>query len=164
VTPMQMVRAYAGLATGILPNIRAVHSIDGRELVSEGRRLPIDEHNLRIVHGAMDAVANHPDDKLWRKALAEEKLGARFICKTGSADYDDDGIVPKYDDAENFLGYEKGVRKHTWVVGWLPAENPKLVVAAFVHDTSTTSTHSSAYLMSQFLTRPEIQAYLEEVK
>ncbi|MCP5024408.1 MAG: hypothetical protein GY930_21890, partial [bacterium] len=30
VTPMQMVRAYAGLATGILPNIRAVHSIDGR--------------------------------------------------------------------------------------------------------------------------------------
>ncbi len=161
VTPMQMVRAYAGLATGILPNIRVVHSIDGRELVSEGVRVPIDEHNLRVVREAMDAVANQKRGSAYGKGLGEEDLGGRFICKTGSADYITDGIVPKYSLQGRFEGYGTGVRKHTWVVGWLPAENPKLVVAAFVHDTSTTSSHSSAYLMSQFLKRPEIQAYLE---
>ncbi len=164
VTPMQMVRAYAGLATGILPDIRVLHSVDGRELVSEGKRVPIDQHNLRVVHGAMDAVVNLDGGSAWDRGLGEEILGHRFICKTGSADYYSSGTVAKYDEAENFTGYGEGVRKHTWVVGWIPAENPKLVVAAFVHDTGTTSGHSSVYLMSQFLRRPEIQAYLEEAK
>ncbi len=56
--------------------------------------------------------------------------------------------------------FKEGVRKHTWVVGWLPADDPKMVVAVYVHDTSTTSSHSSVYVMAQFLQRPEIQAYL----
>ena len=166
-TPMQMVRAYAGLATGILPNIRVVHSIGGRELVSEGQRLPIDRHNLNVVHSAMEAVVTKNGGSAFTKGLSVSDIGVRFICKTGSADYiskAEGAMVPLHDANHRVVDFVPGTRKHTWVVGWLPADNPKLVVAAFVHDTSTTSSHSSVYLMSQFLRRPEIQAYLESVR
>ncbi|MFT5197367.1 MAG: cell division protein FtsI/penicillin-binding protein 2 [Planctomycetota bacterium] len=171
VTPMQMARAYAGLATGVLPTIRVVQSIGGREWASEGQSLPIDAVNLGIVRRAMDQVANVDGGSAFEKGLSETDLdGMRFVCKTGSADYKGKelGMVPnllqKVDRDGNIPEFIPGVRKHTWVVGWLPADDPKLIVAVYVHDTSTTSSHSSVYVMAQFLQHPTIKAYLKGVR
>lgn len=160
-TPMQMVRAYAGLASGVLPSIRVVHSIGGRELVSEGRRVNIGAHNLNTVKRAMKEVVNKNGGSGFQKGLSQQEIGMQFVCKTGSADFREDGMVPDFKaSTPGHTVFKEGVRKHTWVVGWLPADDPKMVVAVYVHDTSTTSSHSSVYVMAQFLQRPEIQAYL----
>ncbi|MCA9000696.1 MAG: hypothetical protein KDB61_02150 [Planctomycetes bacterium] len=167
-TPLQMVRAYAGLASGILPKMRVIRSVGGREWVSEGEHLPISDFNLETVRRAMDQVANRQGGSAFNKGLGEEDLGLRFVCKTGSADYRSDVLIPnlknKQDENGNVPDFIKGVRKHTWVVGWLPADDPKVVVAAFVHDTATTSTHSSVYVMAQFLHSEAVQKYLAEVR
>lgn len=163
VTPLQMARAYAGLATGVLPNVRVVLSIGDRDVPATGETLPIDAVNLEIVRSAMANVANKRGGSAFNKGLGEADLGMRFVCKTGSADYKSHGMVPDpawSPSSGRPLKFVEGTRKHTWVVGWLPENDPKLVVVAFVHDTSTTSSHSAVYVMAQFLTTPAIQAYL----
>ncbi len=166
VTPMQMARAYAGLATGLLPKVRVVQRVGDRWIEPEVEALPIASHNLSTVQRAMAQVVQMPGGSAYRKGLSEEDLGFRFVCKTGSADYANGGWVPNWKTYNPRSGMEpewvEGTRKHTWVCGWLPAENPKMVVVVYVHDTATTSSHSSVYVAAQILQHPAVQAYLRE--
>jgi cell division protein FtsI/penicillin-binding protein 2 len=52
------------------------------------------------------------------------------------------------------------MRKHTWVAGWFPARDPKLVFSVYVHDTATTSGGGAVYLASQLLHSEAIGSYL----
>ena len=52
------------------------------------------------------------------------------------------------------------MRKHTWVAGWFPVEQPEYVFVLLVHDTSATSSHGAVQLASQFLKRPEVRALI----
>ena len=72
--------------------------------------------------------------------------------KTGSAD-----IVSRSDAKGRNV-----VRKHTWVAGWVPAEDPAAVFVIFVHDTNATSSHGAAYLARQFLLQPEVLTWLAD--
>ncbi|MBL6719789.1 MAG: hypothetical protein ISQ08_00095 [Planctomycetes bacterium] len=153
VTPMQLARAYAGLATGSLPEMRLVLEAGGEELPPRAMPLPFAAEHLATVRSLLRRVVTEGSASGAR--LGEQDLGFRFACKTGSADITgaEGGWVP---DGEG--GWKRGVRKHTWVAGWFPAEAPEFVVVLLVHDTSATSGSGAVHVMSQFLRREEVRA------
>jgi penicillin-binding protein 2 len=150
-TPVQMARATAGLATGILPSVRIVDRIGpvGSERPLHGAPaevLDFSKANMDIIREAMSGVANNPSGS-GVHALSRADLGFDVAMKTGSADLT--------------TGTGK-VRKHTWVIGWAPAVDPKVVFTFFVRDTRATSHYSSTYLARQFLVRPEFRQWLSD--
>jgi len=153
VTPMQLARAYAGLATGTLPEMRLVSSAGGRPVPAAGTALPFAPEHLATVRALLGQVVTEGSAK--DGGLGVDRLGFRFACKTGSADITsaENGRVP---DGEG--GTKAGVRKHTWIAGWFPAERPQYVAVLLVHNTAATSSHGAVYVMSQFLQREEVRA------
>ncbi len=159
---VQMARAYAGLATGFLPEMTLVRSIDGEPVPRTVAALDIGDEHLALVRDALTRVVNDKDGTAFGKGLSESDLGFRFAAKTGSADYRD-GRVPRRDGRGSPLdAYINGTRKHTWVAGWFPAEEPRFVVVVYLHDTSATASHSAVYVASQFLRRPEVSTLMEK--
>ncbi|MEZ5975220.1 MAG: penicillin-binding transpeptidase domain-containing protein [Planctomycetota bacterium] len=157
-TPLQMARAYAGLATGQLPSVRIARRIGDVEVPYEFRLIPVADYNLAVVRKAMEQVVARDGGSAHNKGLSEAEIGAQLICKTGSADYITTGAKPDWDHWDPSLSMDpewvEGVRKHTWVAGWLPAGDPKFIVVVYIHDTATTSSHGAVYVMSQFLRDP----------
>ncbi len=151
VTPMQLARAYAGLATGVLPDIRIARAVSERELpAGAGERLPFAAESFRFVREALAAVVTRQGGT-GRRALSPDQLGFAIAAKTGSAD-----IREAASDSD-----DDRVRKHTWTAGWVPADDPQLVFVVFVHDTITTSSHGAVYVARSFLQQPEVRAWLE---
>lgn len=165
-TPVAMGRAYCGLATGMLPEAQLIAKIGGRSVLREPRPLGIDERHLVTVREAMLGVTDQRGGSAHDKGLSEADLGFRFVCKTGSADYVP-GFVPPY-GGEFRRGASQelveGMRKHTWVAGWFPAEAPRYVLVVYVHDTATTSSHSAVFVASQFLREPAVQQLMAEAR
>lgn len=148
-TPMQVARAYAGLATGELPRMRLVSRVGDVDVPRRpAEEVGVSEEALARVREAMVGVANDPAGTAYQ-ALREDSVGLRLAVKTGSAD-----LVSRNDDSA--VG-----RKHTWVAGWLPAEDPQYVFVVFVHDTLATSSHGAVYVARDFLLRDEVRAWLE---
>lgn len=160
-TPLQVARAYAGLATGSLPRLSLVAAIGGVEVPHSAQPLPFAPENLRIVHEGMDRVVNAPGGTAFGKGLDQGTLGFRLAAKTGSADLGQ-GRVPRSPRNPWTGGWKEGVRKHTWVAGWFPADEPQAILVVFMHDTSTTSSHGAVYLASQFLHQAAVRRYLAE--
>jgi penicillin-binding protein 2 len=146
-TPLQVARAFASLATGALPTLSFTQ--DGS--VSAATPLPISEHHLNTVREALIQVAQNGSAKLLS--------GLDVAVKTGSADY-----LPMSDQVAAQLHYPSGrkpsSRKHTWVAGWSPVRNPRLIFVVYLHDVGVTSSHSAVFLARQLLEREEVQAYL----
>ena len=152
-TPVQLARAFAGLATGELPTVRLVDAIeDERGLLAPVPRpapvpVPYDPAHLALVREALVEVAAHPDGSA-HKALSPAEIGMDLAVKTGSADL-------RWLDETTLL-------KHTWVAGWAPAEDPQVVVVVLVRHTVKTSGRTSIWLARQFLLQPEVRAFLAE--
>lgn len=157
-TPMQVARAYAGLATGQLPELRLVMSVGGRELPVRSRQLPFEPQRLAFVQQALRDVVRKGTAA--GKGLGEKTLGFQLSAKTGSADYRV-GRVPSEPLLPYAGAWKRGMRKHTWVAGWFPSDEPRAIVVVYVHDTSTTSSHGAVYLASQFLRSDAVQRFLE---
>ena len=162
VTPLQVARAYAGLATGRLPELRLVHSVGDTILPWRAEPVPLSRPSLEVVRRALREVPLAGTAE--GKGLDPETLGFTLACKTGSADYGPgrvpvDPLAPlSFDPA----AWEPGMRKHGWVAAWFPADRPVAVVVAYVHDTSTTSSHVATHLLSQFLRSEPVQAWARE--
>lgn len=150
VTPVQVARATAGLATGVLPSMRLVERI-GDQPVPRGpvRPLPYGPAPLEAVQAMLERVTNDPEGSAW-KTLRRAELGWTVAAKTGSADLQSRATAE---------GAEESY-KHTWVAGWLPAEDPELVFVVFVHGTTATSSHGAIYIARQLLKRPEVRAWM----
>ena len=150
-TPMQIARATAGLATGVLPSLRMVQRV-GDEAAQRGpsRRIDASEANLRRIRRALFDVTQHENGTAYDH-LNAEVLGFVLPAKTGSADV----VSRSRSDATG------RVRKHTWVAGWAPYEEPEFVVLVFVHDTSATSSHSAVYVAQEFLLQQEVRDWME---
>jgi len=161
VTPMQVARAYAALATGELPSLRLVQGLDGLQLPREARRLSIDERHLALVRSALVEVVASPGGTAHGKGLGREDLGFTLAAKTGSGDYRP-GLVPDRPLDRHRPEWVPGMRKHTWVAGWFPADEPKAIVVVYVHDTSTTASHGATYLTAQFLRSDAVRRFVEE--
>ena len=54
------------------------------------------------------------------------------------------------------------MRKHAWLAGWFPAEEPRFVSTVDVHDTSATASHSAAYVARKFLLTDAVQKLMAE--
>lgn len=152
VTPMQLARATAALATGSLPQMRIVKRIGATELPSESRPLSLSRASLEFVREAMEACANEPGGSA-REALSVAELGWRFAAKTGSGDLG----VERVETADG----QARVRKHTWLIGYFPAEAPRYVLVVFCHDTLQTASHTSIWIARQFLQRAELREFVE---
>ena len=153
VTPLQVARAYAGLATGLLPEMRLVESVGGEPLPHRSRPVGLSRAALEHVRAALWNVTNDEGGTA-HAALGVDEIGLRMSAKTGSADIS--SIRVRAADGK------LRVPKHTWVAGWFPPEDPALVVVVFVQDTLATSGHSSTWIARDFLRRPEVRTFLEE--
>lgn len=151
-TPMQIARATAGLATGRLPQMRLVRSIGGVEQPQAARPLSLAPSALNFVRDAMEAVANEGGGS-GQPALNERELGFRMAAKTGSGDIDTEVVIT--------ADGRPRVRKHTWLIGWFPAERPRWVVVVFCENTLQTASNSAIWLARQFLRRSEVQALVQ---
>ncbi|MGK0220157.1 MAG: cell division protein FtsI/penicillin-binding protein 2, partial [Planctomycetota bacterium] len=163
-TPLAMATAYAGLATGQLPEARLVQSVGGRVVPTQSIPIKISERHLSTVRHALRAVVSKSGGSAHGVGLDEASLGFTFACKTGSADYRK-GLIPPYTD--NYVRGDQqdlvhGMRKHTWIAGWFPADNPRYVALFYLHDTATTSGHGAVHLAAQFLSNPLLDQLLEE--
>ncbi|MDP6955065.1 MAG: penicillin-binding transpeptidase domain-containing protein, partial [Planctomycetota bacterium] len=145
-TPVQIARAYAGLATGELPAVRLVRAVDGEELPVQTRPVGLAQATLDEVRRALASVVTVGSAR--GKGLDQASLGFTLAAKTGSADY-------------RATAPGEPVRKHTWIAGWFPADDPVAIVTVFLHDTSATSSHSAVYLASQFLRDPAVAEYVQ---
>jgi cell division protein FtsI/penicillin-binding protein 2 len=127
-TPLQIARAYAGVACGALPALRLVSSIGGRAVPSSSpRALEVSPQALAIVHQALARTV----DRGTAKKLAG--LPWTVAAKTGTAE--------RYQRAED----------HSWVAGWLPREEPRWVFVVYCERANNHGGHLAAPLMRAFL-------------
>ncbi len=161
-SPMQLARAMAGLVSGELPQMCLVRSIDRVDVPKSARPLECDERARRTVLEALDAVVNEPGGTAYDKGLDAASLGFRFACKTGSADWarfvDSPELAPE-DRADMAAGK---LRKHTWVAGFFPEEQPRYVLVVYLHDVSKTASHTAVYLAAQFLKTAAVRKLVAE--
>lgn len=149
-TPLQVARAFAALGTGVLPQLRLVEAIGSDELERERPvRLPLDDGARRRIVSSLANVANDRAGTAY-KTLSEKQLGFRLAAKTGSADF----------TSRVSEGSTAQVRKHTWIAGFVPVEDPVAVFVIFVHNTSTTSSNGAAYVAESFLQTEAVRAHL----
>jgi penicillin-binding protein 2 len=149
-TPMQLARAMLALATGELKDLRLVQRIGDVDLPpGTSRRLPLEEESLRRVRAALKTVTQETGGTGYQ-ALNPHVLGYSIAAKTGSADY------------TTRANADGKVRKHTWVAGWAPADDPEIVFVIFVHDTIATSSHGAVYLARELLKSSEVLGYLAD--
>jgi cell division protein FtsI/penicillin-binding protein 2 len=162
VNVMQVARAYAGLATGELPRMRLVRRVGDLEVPSERLDLGISSEHLATIHEALGAVVRKygSAQDAW---LTPDRIGFKLAAKTGSADYREGAVPPSGVPWAPIEDYnEKGMRKHTWLAGWFPAEEPRFVITVYVHDTSATASHSAAYVARKFLLTDAVQNLMAE--
>jgi len=146
---MQLARATAGLATGVLPEVRLVNRIGTEELPFKSRPIDLSKAALDRVREALVDVTQNGEGSA-HAALSRAELGFTMAAKTGSADVTSVAVE------------DKRVLKHTWVAGWFPAEDPVGILVVFEHRTTRTSTHSAIWLARQFLKRPAVSAWIAE--
>ncbi len=157
-TPVQVARAVAGLATGRLPGMRLVRAVDGVPVEASYEEIDLPPAVLGLVGRAMEGVIT--EGSAQGKGLDADTLGFRVAGKTGSADY---RPMTRAYLRELRLPADRRppqMRKHTWFVGFFPAEAPENVLVVYCHDVGVTSSHSAVYLAAQFLRSPELQAYV----
>lgn len=153
VTPVQVARAMAGLATGELPSMRLVDSIGGTPIeVPAAESLPYPERHMEAVRSMMVEVTNAPDGSA-TSTLSRERLGFEVAAKTGSADLQHRRA--RGEDGEGVI------LKHTWVAGWFPADDPQLVFVVFLNATEVSSSRAAIYVAGQLLEQPEVRALVE---
>jgi cell division protein FtsI/penicillin-binding protein 2 len=127
-SPAQVARAYAGLATGSLPRLRLVAEVGGRRVPPQRTPLGIEESHLRRVREALLEVprcgtaAGHGLER-WPISV-----------KTGTAQ----------------LG---GTLQNAWLAGYLPAHRgrPAISFAIVVFDTELNAAQACAPALAEFL-------------
>lgn len=127
-SPAQVARAYAALATGSLPRLRLVAEVGGRPVPPQRTPLGIDESVLRLVREALLDVPRHGTGaghglERWPISL-----------KTGTAQ----------------LG---GTLQNAWLAGFLPAHRgrPAIAFAIVIFDTELNAAQACAPSLAEFL-------------
>ncbi len=150
-SPLQVARATAGLVTGVLPEVRIVRSIGGVPVAGASRPLGMSNASLEFVRAAMRAVVEEQHGSGHGKGLDDHTLGFTFACKTGSADIGKIVDVPGMPEEDRAAGLAGKSRKHTWVAGWFPADDPVAIVVVYLHNLTETASRTAVHVTSQFL-------------
>jgi cell division protein FtsI/penicillin-binding protein 2 len=160
-TPMQVARATAGLLEGKLPAVRLVRSIGGDEVPASFEEVEVSEAHLARVRQAMCSVVTEKDGTAFGKGLDADSLGFTIAIKTGSADF---SPFREASDDPRYPAKKNRMRKHTWIAGWFPVEDPKAVFVIYLHDVSETSSHTAVWTARQFLGSHEVATWLLELE
>lgn len=156
---VQVVRAYAGLATGHLPEMTLVRRVGEREVPRRVQALDISDDHLDRVRDALHGVVHERRGTAFKANLREEMLGFSFSAKTGTADLPDGyGLTEEVRASVNAKDLKS--RKHAWLAGWFPSDEPRYVLVVYCHNTSAGAGHTAAHVAHQFLTRPEIRSLM----
>lgn len=157
-TPLQMARAFAGLATGELPELRMVRKVGGVPVPKTSRHLALSAHTRRLIRDALIDVCEVGSAK--KAALKRSDLGFAMAAKTGSADFLKMNAQVLASLRLVNPNHPPSVRKHTWVAGWFPADDPQAVLIVYLHDVGVTSSKNAIFVAEQFMHRPEIADFL----
>jgi cell division protein FtsI/penicillin-binding protein 2 len=127
-SPAQVARAYAGIATGALPRLRLVAEVGGRPVPPQRTPLGIDESHLRLVREALLEVPTHGT------AAGHGLERWPISVKTGTAQ----------------LG---GALQNAWLAGFLPAHRgrPAIAFAIVIFDTELNAAQACAPALAEFL-------------
>jgi penicillin-binding protein 2 len=121
VTPIQMARIAAFVATGRLPRPHLVKAIGGVPVaVPEPESLPIKPETLAIVREGMREVVNEMGTG-WRAQLP----GITVCGKTGSAQVVAHALLARHAGNQAML-------PHGWFIGFAPKDHPRIAVAVLV--------------------------------
>lgn len=129
-TPLRMAQFYAALASGGAPVVPHLRRSEVLETVREGWETGLDEAQRLQLVDALRRVVNEPGGTAYAHRLADWTL----VGKTGTA--------------QNPHG-----EPHSWFVGFAPAEDPRIVVAAVVENGHPDNTTSLAVPLASRLVR-----------
>jgi len=127
ITPIQMARYTAFLATQKLPTPHLVHKIDGQIVSPEYKEAPHSEHYLQIIRKGMYDVCNSSRGTA-RRAMS--RLPIKIAGKTGTSQVVSIPQGEKKRMLESQLDYYR--RSHAWLTTYAPYKNPKYVVSILV--------------------------------
>jgi penicillin-binding protein 2 len=108
-TPLRMAQFYGALATGGAPVVPHLRRSEVLETIREDWRLGLEESRRQELVAALRRVVNEPGGTAYSHRLADWTLAG----KTGTA--------------QNPHG-----APHSWFVGFAPAEDPRIAIAAIV--------------------------------
>lgn len=147
VTPLQVVRMVAGVATGSLPQLHLITRIgESRLSVPEPVDLGISPATLDLVRNAMRLVVED----------SRGTAGPRTELHRNLAPYE---VAAKSGTAQ--VG--QGLPDHAWFAGYLPHGAPALAFAVFVESCGSGGGRTAAPLFQKLVERGEIESYLKEI-
>ena len=145
VTPLQMARAMAVIATGgLLVEPHAVAALDGKALGFTRRRLHLADEHLRLVREGMYGVANLPAGTADHCGF--DQLPATVYGKTGTAQLGQSWRP--FDEGDKNAGW------HHWFVGFAEGQGRTIAFACVLHARSEGGAGlTSAWAVKEILER-----------
>ncbi|ADV46206.1 penicillin-binding protein 2 [Nitratifractor salsuginis] len=127
ITPMQVARYTAFLATGWLPTPTLAQEIDGKKVTPKREKIAFNPIHMSIIRQGMIDVCN---DRRGTAYKALHKLPIKVAAKTGTAQVVSIPQEVKKRVNEKDLAYFK--KSHAWITTYAPAKNPEYVVTVLV--------------------------------
>ncbi len=127
VTPMQVARYTAMLASSKLPTPQMAREIDGKNIVSELKTINLNPRYLSEIQGGMYDVCNSRKGTAYR---AMSKLPIVVAGKTGTSQVASIPQSTKNRIKESQLAYF--LRSHAWFTSYAPFDDPKYIVTILV--------------------------------
>ncbi len=127
ITPMQVARYTAFLATGWLPTPTLAKEIDGKKIVPKRVKISFNPRHMSIIRKGMIEVCN---DRRGTAYKTLHNLPILVAGKTGTAQVISIPQEIKKRVNEKDLAYFK--KSHAWVTTYAPAKNPEYVVTVLI--------------------------------
>jgi len=127
VTPLQVARYTAFLATERLPTPHFVHKVAGKSVPEEYKEFEVNHQHLSTIRLGMYDVCNHPRGTA-RRTMSH--LPIVVAGKTGTSQVVSIPQGEKKRMLESQLDYYS--RSHAWLTTYAPFKNPKYVVTVLV--------------------------------
>jgi cell division protein FtsI/penicillin-binding protein 2 len=145
VTPLQVARMVAGIATGTLPQPYLLQRIGDRKIpVPPGEDLGISSETLRVVRDAMRLVPISGTARP-RPEYGIDLTRYSIAGKTGTAQVGGEAL------------------DHAWFAGYFPCDRPRIAFAVLVESTRLHGGQAAAPLLQRFLEEPEAEPLLKGV-
>jgi penicillin-binding protein 2 len=131
ITPMQVARYTAFLATGWLPTPTLAAEIDGKKVTPKREKIPFNRRHMATLRQGMIDVCNDKRGTAY-KTMSRKKAGLPVTVagKTGTAQVVSIPQDVKKRVKEEELAYFK--KSHAWITTYAPAEKPEYVVTVLV--------------------------------
>jgi len=131
ITPMQIARYTAFLATGKLPTPILAAEINGKKVKPRRIKIPFNPYHMSLIRQGMIDVCNDRRGTAY-KTMNQKKTGLPFLiaAKTGTAQVVSIPQDVKKRVKEEDLAYFK--KSHAWITTYAPAKKPEYIITVLV--------------------------------